>query len=164
MIWTMLPAVGGCDGRAAPMGDAGGGHATDARPSTAPAMTAFDRQVADLEAAIAAARASADDARAMWRDAEAAERARWYVKWAAPTTTGGVEHVWIQPDNWSAYRIEGTLASEPTRALASGRARGGRVSFPAEELSDWLFVVDDGPNAAYRGGYTIDALDDLVRE
>ncbi|MCA9296974.1 MAG: DUF2314 domain-containing protein, partial [Phycisphaerales bacterium] len=150
----------GCDQLAGNGGSSGNGAGPNDTPAPAPARTEFTEESDSLAAAIARARESAEEARLSWQGAPPEDHARWWVKWAAPTQTGGVEHVWIQPDKWSAFRLEGTLTSTPTRELACGRTLGDRVSFPADELSDWLFVVDPGPPPLHRGGFTIDALDD----
>jgi uncharacterized protein YegJ (DUF2314 family) len=128
----------------------------------------------ELDAAIAEARATAESARARWQQAGAEERRRWAVKWAAPIdnaselgTANQVEHVWVQPLSWSAFRIEGILISEPLATITAGKNRGDLVSFPIEELSDWaLFneetvegsVLKDG-NDSFEGGFTLKVLE-----
>ena len=67
------------------------------------------------------------------------QRERWAVKWAARTIDGAVEHVWVRPATWSAFRIEGVLASRPMSELECAKAAGELVSFPIEELSDWRY-------------------------
>ena len=74
----------------------------------------------ELASAIARARSTAQDARQRWATDPAANRAGWAVKWAAPTTEGGVEHVWIRPTAWSRHRIEGWLASPPQKGTEAG--------------------------------------------
>jgi uncharacterized protein YegJ (DUF2314 family) len=112
---------------------------------------------AALEEASARARRSAEDARGRWQALEAEARAQWAVKWAAVTTDGGTEHLWVLPLTWSAFRIEGVLLSPPRRALRSGRTAGDTVAFPAEELSDWVRI---GPDGSREGGFTIDVLEE----
>lgn len=130
-------------------------------PAQAPALTMFDDTVDDLAQATLDAQRTAEEARVQWEGSTAEQRPRWWVKWAAPTVGGGVEHVWLHPDKWTMFRIEGRLTSTPTRALECGRTLGERVSFSVDEMSDWLFVVNEGPPPVHRGGYTIAALDEL---
>jgi uncharacterized protein YegJ (DUF2314 family) len=113
----------------------------------------------ELARAIARARATAEDARRRWEAASPQQRAHWAVKWASPTVTGAVEHVWVRPIRWSAFRIEGILDSPPLRELACGKSPGDAVSFPIEELSDWLHSPDGDFSGRREGGFTIDALD-----
>jgi uncharacterized protein YegJ (DUF2314 family) len=103
------------------------------------------------------ARATAGRARQRWR-ADPAGRGSWAVKWASPTVDGGVEHVWVQPLAWSRFRVEGRLTSPPRLPLACGRQAGDLVSFPAEELSDWVHLLDGTVDGRREGGYTIDVL------
>ncbi len=108
----------------------------------------------DLAAAIRQARATAEAAR---RQFGGGDDGGWAVKWAAPTADGHVEHVWVVPLAWSRFRIEGRLASPPQRALTGGWSTGDLVSFPAEELSDWLHRVGDGTS---EGGFTVHLLEE----
>jgi len=112
-----------------------------------------------LAAAITRARSTAGDARQRWAALGASNRAGWAVKWAAPTTEGGVEHVWIRPTTWSRHRIEGWLASPPQNPLACGHLLGELVSFPAEELSDWVQFTEGTSQGPRQGGFTIDLLE-----
>jgi uncharacterized protein YegJ (DUF2314 family) len=105
-----------------------------------------------------------------------AERSLWAVKWAAPRSPaaastagrdralpidhGSVEHVWVQPITWSAFRIEGTLLSNPTAALEAGRRVGETVSFPIDEVSDWIHFASEDPGSAFEGGYTVRVLEE----
>jgi uncharacterized protein YegJ (DUF2314 family) len=119
----------------------------------------------ELSAAIAQARATADEARTRWLADDPAHRDRWAIKWAAPTADDRIEHVWVQPVNWSLHRIEGILTSEPINELTSGQKRGDLVSFPIEELSDWVHYVSDPKGPAdnrdlNEGGYTMKVLKD----
>ena len=124
----------------------------------------------EMEAAMAEARRTAAEARRRWYHAPAGQRANWYVKWAAPTAasvsgsldgskTGGAEYVWVQPASWSAFRIEGRLASPPQSALACGKQRDEVVSFPAEQLADWLYLAEGRMNGRREGGFTVDLLE-----
>lgn len=112
-----------------------------------------------LSAAIDKARATADETRGRWVAATPEQRSRWAVKWAAPTADGGVEHVWVRPVNWSAYRIEGVLDSPPQSPLACGKTTGELVGFPIEELSDWIYAADGDFAGRREGGFTIEALE-----
>jgi uncharacterized protein YegJ (DUF2314 family) len=132
----------------------------------------------DLAAAIAQARATAADARLRWMALAPQDRARWAVKWAAPVApadadatdaddSGGVEHVWVRPINWSPFRIEGVLASEPVQAIAGGKSLGDVVSFPIDELSDWVCFAGDAKDSLgdtslvrpVEGGFTLEILE-----
>jgi uncharacterized protein YegJ (DUF2314 family) len=108
-----------------------------------------------VAAAIAEARAAADAARLRWNGQNADARARWAIKWAAPTNDGGVEYVWVRPTSWSRYRIEGRLASPPRRELLPGATVGDLVGFAAQDLADWLDESGDVP----QGGFTTHVLD-----
>lgn len=128
---------------------------------------------ARLATAIAQARLTAADARERWLESPESERTNWAVKWAAPlqydrgndndekaeTDSDAVEHVWVMPMHWSPFRIEGVLISDPVNTLHNERARGDLVSFPIEELSDWVHFVKGDPDGARVGGFTIDALE-----
>lgn len=112
----------------------------------------------ELAAAIAQARSTAHEAGRRWASVPEADRARWAVKWPAPTADGGVEHVWVRPTSWSRHRIEGWLASPPQSELLCGRVRGQLVSFPAEALSDWARFAEDATDDPVEGGFTIRVL------
>jgi hypothetical protein len=130
------------------------------------------------------ARKTAEQARQRWLYTSSDDRPRWAVKWAAPLAgkptrsvrgTGGatgddaeggnVEHVWVSPVHWSPFRIEGVLASTPVNDLACGKTLGDLVSFPIEELSDWIHfgtatasAAGSDPNAPHEGGFTVQLL------
>ena len=108
----------------------------------------------ELAAAIARARATADEARTRW----SRDGGDWAIKWAAPTLAGGVEHVWVRPLSWTRFRIEGVLASPPQAGLACDKGRGELVSFPSEELSDWVRFLDGTPKGSREGGFTMTKL------
>jgi uncharacterized protein YegJ (DUF2314 family) len=117
-----------------------------------------------LDEAIAKARETADAAREQWRASPESQRDRWAVKWAAPIQGDeqAVEHVWVQPLHWSAFRIEGVLLSQPDRPLdvpSEQPNRGELVSFPAEQLSDWVRYHTLDPAGPRDGGYTIDVIE-----
>jgi uncharacterized protein YegJ (DUF2314 family) len=113
----------------------------------------------DLAAAIREARSTADVAMAKWASGSRQARTRWAVKWAAPTSDGGVEHVWVQPTSWTVHRIEGWLASPPQSPLACGRVQGELVSFPAEALSDWARFSAGSREHPAEGGFSIRVLE-----
>jgi uncharacterized protein YegJ (DUF2314 family) len=121
----------------------------------------------ELEAAAERAQQTVNEAREQWRKTPESQRHRWAVKWAAPVAEdeNAVEHVWVRPMHWSHFRIEGALLSAPDRSLdAAGSSgdsptRGDIVSFPVEELSDWVRWHADNANAERDGGFTIDVLE-----
>lgn len=117
---------------------------------------------AEMNAAIAQARATAEDARIRFAAASRKDRDRWSVKWASPTVDDDVEHIWVSPINWSPFRVEGWLASEPVQELACGKKFGEIVSFPIEELSDWVCFTGPTPepdmDGPFEGGYTMKVL------
>lgn len=118
-----------------------------------------------LSAAIEQARRTAEEARERWSTSPAHEHDRWAVKWAAPLAevpasdpAETVEYVWVRPVHWSPFRVEGVLASDPVHELESGRTLGELVSFPIEELADWVRYHTDDVDGPRDGGFTIDAL------
>ncbi len=115
-----------------------------------------------LVAAIRRARDTADTARQRWLETPQTQRDRWAVKWRAPTAAGGFEHVWVRPVRWSRFRIEGVLASAPRGELESARVLGELVSFPIEELSDWMYAAADG--STQEGGFTLEVLEERYGE
>jgi uncharacterized protein YegJ (DUF2314 family) len=118
----------------------------------------------ELLAAIAEARRTAPEARKRWEIAAAEDRARWSIKWAAPTIDQGIEHVWVRPVNWSPFRIEGVLLSSPIHELGCGKTKGEIVSFPIEELSDWVHLTGESstpgtPPRNTEGGFSEKVLE-----
>lgn len=134
-----------------------------------------------LTAATAEARKTLNDARQRWQFGGSDDQKHWWVKWAAPIVTDASvtgdpdprEQVWVQPVNWTAFRIEGVLCSKPVSDLACGKMLGELVSFPVDELSDWLHEVTvsgggespdgkpQGPGkTAHEGGYTMAVLEE----
>ena len=119
-----------------------------------------------LRAAIEQARSSAEQARQKWFYASADDRPRWAVKWAAPLVgkpADQTEHVCVAPVHWSPFRIEGVLASTPVKDLACGKHLGDLVSFPVEEISDWIHFTTQPASAAelsspHEGGFTLQLL------
>ena len=120
-----------------------------------------------IDTAIAEARQSIDPARQRWAQADEAERRRWLVKWAGPLRADSsaenapaeVEHVWVLPINWSAFRIEGVLISMPVAELDCGKNQNDLVSFTADELSDWVVLSAANPRVPEQGGFTIRSLE-----
>lgn len=126
-----------------------------------------DPTIRALARATAEARRTANDARERWTIAKAAEHRLWAVKWAAPLADSSsgdhvppMEYVWVQPVNWSPFRIEGVLLSVPTAPLECRRVQGEMVSFPIDELSDWMHFASESPGAAFEGGYTVRVLEE----
>lgn len=129
-----------------------------------------------LKTATEEAQRTLPDARMRWVVASPSQRLLWAVKWAAPRSEstasevsvnrealadhGSVEHVWVQPVTWSAFRIEGTLLSNPTAPLEAGKTRGEAVSFPIDEVSDWIHFAGEEPGAAFEGGFTVRVLEE----
>ncbi|MDY7107260.1 MAG: DUF2314 domain-containing protein [Planctomycetota bacterium] len=118
-----------------------------------------------LAAAIARARATAERARLRWRATPTDEREGWAIRWAAPTADDGLEYLWVEPIHWSRHRVEGRLANPPQRELACGKHLDDLVSFPIEQLADWIAPPGEGisePGDAERaagetrtGGFTV---------
>ena len=118
-----------------------------------------------LAAAIARARETAQQARLRWLDTPPEEKQTWAIRWAAPTADGGIEYLWVEPINWSHHRIEGRLANPPQRELACGKGLDQLVSFPIEQLADWIDMAEgDGdlppPDDTLQGGFTVRLLAD----
>ena len=113
----------------------------------------------ELAAAIGQARSTAAEAQRKWASEPEEARLNWAVKWAAPTSDGGVEHVWVQPTSWTRHRIEGWLASPPQSPLACGRVQGDLVSFPADALSDWARFTAGSREHPVEGGFSIRVLE-----
>jgi uncharacterized protein YegJ (DUF2314 family) len=134
----------------------------------------------ELERATGEARRTLDDARQRWSVAKLEERTLWAVKWAAPLAENAdgqahaapagdaagqsVEHVWVRPLTWSAFRIEGVLLSAPTMSLECGRASGEIVGFPIDQISDWIHFASHQAEAAFEGGYTVRVLQERYGE
>lgn len=112
----------------------------------------------ELRAAMDVALASADEERENWRFSSNEQKRRWAIKWGASTADGRIEYVWVRPLAWSQYRIEGVLANSPQNELTCGKIRGDLVSFPVEELADWIRFLSDDFNGPYEGGYTLEVL------
>ena len=72
-----------------------------------------------------------------------------YFSVKAPIPTGGdTEHIWLNPVTYEAGSFVGRLANEP---LSPELSYGQEYSLRAEDISDWMAVVD----GVLYGGYTI---------
>ena len=72
-----------------------------------------------------------------------------YYSVKAPIETeGDVEHIWLNPVVYEDGKFTGNLANEP---LSSELYYGQVYTLPADEVSDWMAIVDD----ELFGGYTI---------
>ena len=111
-----------------------------------------------LVKAIAQAKSTLEQARQRWQRSGEIERRKFAVKWRAETDSGGLEHLWVRPVTWSAFRIEGSLLSPPTTTLLSGKVAGDFVSFPIEDVSDWVYLYSGDPDGRRDGGYTLDVI------
>ena len=133
---------------------------TDGAARIALANEIDDSELAD---AIAQAQASAEEARKRWQSTTNDERNQWAIKWAAPTVDGNIEHVWVKPIvTWSKFRIEGRLANQPVAELACDKTLGQPVSFPIEELSDWVHLIESSgeeEEPTREGGFTVKLLE-----
>jgi uncharacterized protein YegJ (DUF2314 family) len=119
----------------------------------------LDSQAA-IDTAVAEARRTAGEARLRWESSPESARLHWAVKWAAETDAGGVEYVWVRPEHWSAFRVEGILLNQPRAQLACGRAQGDAVAFASESLADWMYESQDAATGEVvrLGGFTVKVL------
>ena len=126
-----------------------------------PETVVLELSESDLEAfrdAAERARAAAASARERFTPAAPGEPDAWFVLVALPVAEGeGRETLWVAVDAWSEHRIEGRLASPPSRPLRDGRTAGDTVGFPASDLLDWLHRPQG--SRVEEGGFTIDALE-----
>ena len=86
------------------------------------------------------------------------QKKRWAIKWAAPTAEDQIEYVWVRPVAWSSHRIEAVLANTPLNELMCGKTKGDYVSFPIEQMADWIRFLSDDFQGHYEGGYTLKIL------
>lgn len=158
---ALILPIGGCEQMlpedATPSSQSGNDDA-DAAPVPREFIVPDDAMQARMDEAIERAHMTALEAARKWRHSP--DREHWYVIWAARTVGGGVEHVWVRPVTWNEHRIEGTLLSEPQRDLEAGRHGGEIVAFPADELSDWIHLVEGTFDGAREGGFTLEVIDE----
>ncbi len=77
------------------------------------------------------------------------------VKVAFSQDIGGrteVEHMWINDVYFDGERVYGVLANDP--GILTNVSSGDEVAVPLEQISDWMFAVDD---RAY-GGFSVQAM------
>ncbi len=166
-LGTLTAALLGCDSAEPPVETTRRSAPSATTPSpwqiangSAQVAVAHEADDPELAQAIAEARSTVDQARERWLNSTEEKRSQWTVKWAAPNVAGGVEHVWIKPIlHWSSFRIEGLLASPPQSELVSGKGFGEPVSFPVEELSDWIYLIDGRIDGEHEGGFTVQLLE-----
>lgn len=74
------------------------------------------------------------------------------LKFALPTTDGGIEHIWFSPTKIQGDKISGECANDPVKipGLKIGDAR----TVSRDDISDWMIMIG---NKCY-GGYTIRVL------
>ena len=118
----------------------------------------------ELELAMAEARKSADEQQKKWLSSPPSRKTRWAIKWAATTTDGRIEYIWVHPVSWTQFRIEGTLANTPINELACVKTLGESVGFPIEELADWIHYTSASFDGPYEGGFTIKVLQERYGE
>ncbi len=171
ILWVMLGTLSatlvGCDSTELPVETTRRPAPRASTPSpwqiangSAQVAVAQEADDPELAQAITEARNTVDQARERWLNSTVESRSQWTVKWAAPNVAGGVEHVWIKPIlYWSTFRIEGLLASPPQTELASGKGFGEPVSFPVQELSDWVYLIDGRIDGEHEGGFTVKLLE-----
>ncbi|MCZ6835216.1 MAG: DUF2314 domain-containing protein [Planctomycetota bacterium] len=114
----------------------------------------------ELEAAMAVAIASADVERENWRYSSPEQKKRWAIKWAAPTIENQIEFLWVRPVAWSPHRIEAVLSNTPLNELLCGKTKGDYVSFPIEEMADWIRYLNENFQGEFEGGFTVKVLSD----
>lgn len=129
---------------------------------------------AELAEAIQSARDTAAHARQRWLESPQSQRRNWLVQWAVPFEAPAdaatdsdaiddnytaVEYLWVQPLHWSSFRIEGILISQPANPLPNDRSRGQHVSFPIQELSDWVCFTTGDAHGPREGGFTLAILE-----
>jgi uncharacterized protein YegJ (DUF2314 family) len=170
ILWALVAwAAGGCEAREpsspprtaqTPAAEATGPQHSDWQIVDSSPQIALPADEDDpaLEAAIARARQTAEDARRRWQNTPPTDR------WSAPTAEGSIEFLWVEPINWSQHRIEGRLANPPQHELACGKGLDELVTFPIEELVDWMHISADGASPAEGadkgGGFTVRLLEE----
>ena len=104
---------------------------------------------AEMLAAIESAKASLGFFEQNW---QAMESDGYSLKFALPTTDGGVEHIWFSPTKIQGDKITGVCANVPENI--PGLKLGDTRTVSRDDVSDWMIVVG---NKCY-GGYTIRVL------
>ena len=74
------------------------------------------------------------------------------LKFALPTTEGGLEHIWFSPTKIQDDKIVGVCANEPGKI--AGLKLGDTRTVSRNDISDWMIVV----GTQCYGGYTIRVL------
>jgi uncharacterized protein YegJ (DUF2314 family) len=118
--------------------------------------------VDELSDSIEEAQKSAPQAQQQFATALPHERLRFLVLWMAPTADGSREFVWVRPVTWSPFRIEGELLSQPTAPLEAGSTAGDSISFPIEQLADWIIFESSRPGQPAQGAATLSEIEKRV--
>ena len=113
-----------------------------------------------MATAIAKARQTAAEAQMFWEATDDNDKRQWLIKWAAPAN-GSVEYLWVLPVTWSPFRVEGILATMPVQSSIDFEV-GDMVSFPIEELVDWVHRLEGTMDGPRRGGFTVDVIEEFL--
>ena len=118
-----------------------------------PDVINVDSEDAEMNDAIAQARQTTDTFLQILTDPKP-NQTDFSVKRPYPTKTGGTrkEHIWISHLSYDGRFLHGTVGDEPVNI--SNLKSGEPVSFPLNELSDWMYLED----GKIVGGYTIRVL------
>lgn len=140
--------------------------ACDAAPAVQPSaqsdnVVPIATQDSEMNAAIAAARATLPQFEALLADGQLADSFP-KVKVGLDSDDGSVEHIWVAEPQFSGDTIHGVLDNEP--ALLSGRHRGDAVSFRRDQVSDWSYVRDDRLFGNYTTRVMLPQLEPAQRE
>lgn len=73
-----------------------------------------------------------------------------------PGSTDEGEHMWVRVTDRTAKEVAGVLLGEP--AWLKSVKGGGRVRFPTDRITDWLFIE----NGVARGAFTVRLLRDRM--
>lgn len=125
-------------------------------------VTLSKQQMAEFSDSISAAQKSAQAAQQQFSAAIPAEQVRYAILWMAATADGAREFVWVRPVKWSPFRVEGVLLSEPVHELECGRLAGELVSFPVEDLADWVILDTTQAGKVDQGAATIRAIEQRI--
>jgi len=110
-----------------------------------------------VELAMAEARRTLDDARRRWdhdRITRADAPITWLLKWRTPVGENEFESLWIAPERWNEFRVEGRLVSTPVRTDVLERRANDLVNVPAEEIVDWLRIEETTTGVQREGAFT----------